>query len=357
MALVVVADSDLAEAGRSLNHADASVRAKAVTTVARSGDAGKQYFDEIFAIMGADSSKVVKASAAEALASIASGNESKAVTALEQSLSSEDATLRAAAARGLGVLKATTAVAKLGALLADSHMTVRDAALEALASCGEKSGPQADAVAANLAVPMLRLGAIQTLGRMGKEGAAHASELAGFLEDSDPDIRLAIAEAFQRMRAHVPDVVAEEVGELLAHKNDRFRSTAAIAVGALGPEKAAKYVGTLVRMLREHTVSNIAMLAPNCAAAIALGKMGVEGDQVAAYLVAKKPEMRASACQGLAELGQAAVPYTPRIAQCLEDQSEGVRTFALRALEQIKQAGGRLDDGIISAMEMAQLRR
>lgn len=326
----------LAEAGRNLNDTSSAVRSRACTTVALAGKDGAQYFDTVLNLMLADESLEVKRNAAAAVSLVAAGQEAKATETLAKALSSDDAAMRAIAARGLGSLKATGTVAQLGGMLTDSHMTVRDAALGALAACGGASKSEAKAVAANLGVPMLRQAACLALGKMGAEGAAYAEDMAVYLQDSDSQIRLAIAEAFGDLKDFIPDNVVSKVGALLDHQSDRYRATAAITIGALGSAKGQKYATTIARMLKEVTNTTPAALSPNCAACIALGKMGVKGDEVAAYLSATKAVMRAAACQGLAELGKDdASKYVPKIEECLKDENSGVRDAATRALAKI----------------------
>eukprot|EP00420_Gonyaulax_spinifera_P006844 CAMPEP_0197930174 /NCGR_PEP_ID=MMETSP1439-20131203/105023_1 /TAXON_ID=66791 /ORGANISM="Gonyaulax spinifera, Strain CCMP409" /LENGTH=353 /DNA_ID=CAMNT_0043552853 /DNA_START=38 /DNA_END=1099 /DNA_ORIENTATION=- len=342
----------VAEAGSKLDSGIVEERCEALQAIASSGESGKVYFDKILKIASESSIFAEQRGALDALASTSAGKETQAISVLSQNLSSTHPAVRSAAARGLGVLKADTCVAKLGALLTDQQMLVRSAALEALAAVGPKATSEVQAVAANLKAPLLRGEALKALGSMGKDGAAHADEIAAFLEDSDSNVRLAVAQAFGELRDFLPDHIVDQVGTLLGHQSDRFRATAALTIGQLGMAKAGKYVDKLVRMLRENMANqNRALLAPNCAAAIALGDLGVKGEQVAAYLNSKNPDMRAAACQGLAKMGKAGIEHASAISLLLED--EVVWPAALSALENLQGAGS-LDSSVVKMITDAK---
>jgi len=321
--------------------------------VAGAGAAGAAYFEQAVALAKTAASAAVQRAAVEAVAATAKGKEAEATSALADALGHKDCGVRGAAARGLGELKAESCVPQLGGLAADNYITVRGAAMDALAALGPKAGSQAEAVAANLKGPMLRACAIHALGKLGASGAAYAAEIALYLEDSDAYTRLAVAEALGDMKDSVPDNIVDQIAQLLNHQSDRFRATAAIALGSLGMAKAGKHVDSIVKMLRENTMTAAQpLLAPNCAAAVALGKLGAKSDEVAYYLGSKKPEMRAAACQSLADMGKAGAGHAKAIAACLEDEVLEVRPIALAALEKLKDTG--LGSEVLALMDDAK---
>mmetsp|Transcript_69472 Transcript_69472/g.203273 ORF Transcript_69472/g.203273 Transcript_69472/m.203273 type:complete len:356 (+) Transcript_69472:87-1154(+) len=349
MALAV--QDRLAGAAADLESQDDGKVYSALAILAMAGDGGKSHFGKILDIAKTSSNFAVKRAALEAMALTCQGQEAQATPVMEENLTSNDPGVRRAAAQGLGQVKSEGSIAKLSPLLMDSQMLVRNAAMAALGAVGAKAGSEAGAVAANLRAPLLRVDAIRAIGKMGKEGAAHASEIAVFLEDSDPNVRLAVGEALHDMGDHVPDSVAEKAGELLAHQQDRFRATAALALGSCGMARAGKHVVTLKQMLRENVPTFSPLLSPNCAAAVALGRLGTEGELLIGFLKSKNGRMRAAVCQAVAEMGKAGLSHASAIAKCLEeDEDDGVRGAAFAALEKLQKAGS-LDSPAAAAMD------
>jgi len=350
---LAVADS-LSGAAEALESQDDGKVCNALAVIANAGDAGKNHFGKVLDLAKGTNNIAIKRAALEAVAATCKGQDSQATPVLEEGLTSNDAGIRTAAAHGLGHLKAEGSVAKLSPLLTDSHMLVRNAAMGALAAVGAKAGPEAKTVAANLRAPLLRVDAIRALGKLGKEGASHAEEIAVYLEDSDASVRLSVAEALRNMGDAVPDSVVEKAADLLDHQQDRFRATAALAVGSLGAARAGKYTAKLAKMLRENALTfSSPLLAPNCAAAIALGRLGAEGELLSRYLKSKSGRMRAAVCEAFAEMGKGGVAHASAIAACLEDEDPGVRSAALSALEVLQKAGG-LDSSVTAAMDKAR---
>mmetsp|Transcript_114101 Transcript_114101/g.317629 ORF Transcript_114101/g.317629 Transcript_114101/m.317629 type:complete len:355 (-) Transcript_114101:79-1143(-) len=348
--MALVAQDQLADVVVDLHSHDVQKQHDALLAVARAGDAGSAHYGTVLELARSSGSLFVKRAAYEAVAVAPEGRATEALDVLEDGLSSNDAGVRAAAARGLGRLGPEGSVAKLGGLAADDHVLVRSAALGALAAAGPKASSEAKAVAANLRAPLLRADALRALGKLGGEGAAYVEDMAVFLEDSDGNIRLAVCEALRDMES-IPESVVAKAGELLNHQCDRFRATAALAIGSCKTAQAEEYVATLTKMLRENTQTHSqALLAPNCAAAISLGRLGVKTDLLASYLQSKNPNMRAAACQGLSELGRTGLTHATALAGRLEDEHDGVRLAALRALEKLQEVGS-LDSSVTTAMK------
>merc|ERR1712217_736517 len=125
-------------------------------------------------------------------------------------------------------------------------------------------------------------------------------------------------------------------------------------VGHLGMAKAGKYESMLLKMLRETVASTSPpMLTPNCAAAMALGQLGVKGDVLVGYLKSKSPDMRATVCTSLANMGKAGVEHASAISLLLEDESMHVRSVALSALEKLQDAGS-LESSIVAKIKDAK---
>lgn len=348
--MALALQDQLATAAANLDSQEDDKVCTALQLVAVAGEAGESYFGKALEIAQKSSSLSVKRAAVAAVASTCKGQAAKATPVLEDGLTSNDAGIRKASAEGLGHLKAEGSVAKISPLLTDSHMLVRNAAMAALAAVGPKASSEAHTVATNLRAPLLRGDAIRALGRMGKEGASHVDEIAIYLEDSDPTIRLAVSEALRDMGDLVPDNVVDKAGDLLDHQQDRYRATAALAVGSCGA-KGLKYKAKLVKMLRENALTfSSPVLAPNCAAAIALGRLGAEGEQLAGYLKSRSGRMKAAVCQAISEMGKAGLSHAGAVAGCLEDEDFGVRAAAAVSLEALQKAGG-LDSSAAAALE------
>lgn len=277
----------------------------------------------------------------EAVRTVASigigGNARQAAAALEELVVAEEGQIRAAAARGLGALRVVESLGLLGRLLADPQMLVREAALSAVGAFGTAGSPELQGVVANLDVPLVRVEAIGTLGKLGPSAAGHAAALVGFLLDSDVRTRVAVADALLRLRSHVLDDIVDRVGELLHHQSDRFRATAAMAMGSLGEAKAGQHKRTLLKMLRENTIGPAA-LSPAFGAAIGLGRLGGQGEELLRHLASKRPEVRAAICEGLAEMGAEGLHYQARLMECLQDPDERIRVAAARSLNKLRDA-------------------
>mmetsp|Transcript_57325 Transcript_57325/g.153524 ORF Transcript_57325/g.153524 Transcript_57325/m.153524 type:complete len:355 (-) Transcript_57325:138-1202(-) len=348
MALVV--QDALAKAGTDLESQDDQVLCTALMVIARAGESGESYFSKAFELAKNSGGLAVKRAAMEAVAATCKGQAAKATPVLEEGLGNSDAVVRKASAYGLGVLKSEGSVSKLSPLVTDSHMLVRNAAMAALGAIGPKAGSEVGNIVTNLRAPLLRADAIHALGKLGKDGAAQADQIAIYLEDSDPSVRLAVGEALRNMGDAVPDNIVEKAADILEHQSDRFRATAALALASCGA-KALQHKATLVRMLRENVINfNQPMLTPNCAAAIALGRLGVEGERLVGYLKSKNGCMRAAVCQAISEMGKAGISHAAAVADCLKDEDTGVRTAAFSALEALQKVGS-LDSAATAALE------
>mmetsp|Transcript_22144 Transcript_22144/g.61950 ORF Transcript_22144/g.61950 Transcript_22144/m.61950 type:complete len:349 (+) Transcript_22144:49-1095(+) len=327
----------LSDLGQNLASADPQVRLRAVSAVAEAGSAAVELLPHVLALARADSSLAVRQEAVRAVASIGTGNARQAAAALEELVVAEEGQIRAAAARGLGALRVVESLGLLGRLLADPQMLVREAALSAVGAFGTAGSPELQGVVANLDVPLVRVEAIGTLGKLGPSAAGHAAALVGFLLDSDVRTRVAVADALLRLRSHVLDDVVDRVGELLNHQSDRFRATAAMAMGSLGEAKAGQHKRTLLKMLRENTIGP-ATLSPAFGAAIGLGRLGGQGEELERHLASKRPEVRAAICEGLTEMGAEGLHYQARLMECLQDPDERVRVAAARSLNKLRDA-------------------
>lgn len=334
---LAIKGTGLAEA---LSAVDPYERADAALQVTAVGAAAAEHFGKVLELLQTDASQHVRARAAEAVAATAKGREADASAALQAVLDDADAPLRAAAARGLGALQASAAASRLGSLLSDPAMSVRQAALWALSQVGQHAINQVEAIAMQMRVPLVRADAILALGKLGKAGAAYETEFAEYLEDSDSNVRLAVGHSLRDLSEHMSQGFVEKIGHLLLHESDRYRATAAVAVGSLGAAKAEKYTPVLMKMLRENVTSPV-LITPAYGAAVGLGRMGDKGKTLAPYLSGPVPEMRAAACAGLAEMGSQAAPFKDEIARCLEDPDEVVRDAAQRSLERIRQASAK----------------
>mmetsp|Transcript_110276 Transcript_110276/g.235522 ORF Transcript_110276/g.235522 Transcript_110276/m.235522 type:complete len:340 (-) Transcript_110276:131-1150(-) len=339
MALVVQGSGrPLAEVAADLSGSDKSKCLYALAELGSAGDAGAPYFDQVLKLAKGKADHLdVKTSAMQALALCAKGKEKEATKVFEEGLGSGTPEVRTASAAGLGVLKVTSSSKDLAGLLQDSYMRVRCAAMGALAQIGEGSASHAKVMAEQLNVPIVRRDAIFALGAAGKAGADYLDDIVGFIEDSDPEVRLAVAEALWGLQQWVTPQMAEKVGKLLQHQDDRMRASGASALGGIGsPQKVANFIPALVKMMRECPPTREKMVhSPNCAAALALGRLGVQDDDIAFYLTSKMPGMRAAACEGLASMGTKASKHKAAVERLLKDEHEGVCEAAERALKSL----------------------
>lgn len=329
-----VAGDEFAGALAGLQHSQSQERVHALTVIGEAGDAAAIHIDRILDVLATDADEIVLRQAAWTITKIAKGHEARAALALDGGLDSRSALLRAEAARGLGALKVHSSIAKLGGLLQDPFMNVREAALVTLGQCGVAAGSQAAGIAANIRVPLVRVPAIIALGLVGEAGAAFLADLVMYLFDSDTQVRLAVADALLCMRDYVTEDSATFIAAGLDSHSDKFRASAAVAIGSLGDKMGGQYSKSLVKMLREHTGDGLS--SPACGAALGLGRMGSHGDVLAAYLSSATPAMRAAACRGLGEMGKGAASFEVQLVQCLDDTDEGVRDAAKESLMKVR---------------------
>jgi len=179
----------------------------------------------------------------------------------------------------------------------------------------------------------------------------YANYLTGFLTDSDADIRKLAAQALGDIREYVPDIEVAQIGELLEHQNERFRSAAATAVGLLGPKKAGAYAQDLKTMLENDG------LVPKCAAAVALGRFGIEANHLAPLLRSQSLDLRSAACEALSEMdGANLIDYISEFTRLLRDANPSIRNFAQVSLQKLEAAGQHLDTTTQRQIEGAQIR-
>jgi HEAT repeat protein len=247
----------------------ADVRSAALAALARNGDAAARAALQQAATIDSDAALAAIGDAGavtrlrkrvsqpspgvDQVAAIDALVEAKAVEAVPDLVAALDparpAPARAAAARGLGILHASDATAKLRDLLNDSDGTISTAAAVSLASLGDPAGANLVAQMENSPVLSVRLAAAEV--------AAEANQPSGWvgtataaLRDPDPLTRLTAAKLLLRRGQETP-AAAEVLSETLADSNPAIQHLASQVVSN-NPEGAATLnVGQLRHMLRD----------------------------------------------------------------------------------------------------------
>ncbi|CAN5489043.1 hypothetical protein BH24GEM3_BH24GEM3_24440 [soil metagenome] len=230
---------------------------------------------------------------------------------------------RAALLTALPALQEESEVRRILPYLADAANEVRATAAEALGRSREEF--VLPALLAALEDPALRLGAVQALGRL---GPTRCAPLADLLEDADPRVREAAADAL----AHCAAQEGERIRAALQRETDPGARNALIrALGAAGDGAAA--VADLAPLLASEEIGL------RFAAARALGETR-SAEALAPLLEAlldPAPEVQAAALRALGELGdpRAAPPLVER----LDSPDRDLRRTAATALREIAPPG------------------
>lgn len=255
---------------------------------------------QALATAASDPEESVRAAACESLGmlSLASGGEVPAsgVPALMKALADPSDDVRAAAVWGLSILgpRAKDAVPVLLAALSDDSSSVNERAAAALVAIGLPAVEGLVRILSDRKVDyIVRQRAVESLGTMGPAAATAASSLAKGLDDREPSIRYACAQALPKLgQAAVPAVVA-----MLKIDNSEARKSAAQVLGSIGADA------------KDSTVHLIGAMSDSS-----------EG-------------VRQSAVEAIGKIGPGAAEVVPELAKRLKDDEYAVRLASARALE------------------------
>eukprot|EP00746_Dinoflagellata_sp_MGD_P146179 gnl/MRDRNA2_/MRDRNA2_78689_c0_seq1.p1 gnl/MRDRNA2_/MRDRNA2_78689_c0~~gnl/MRDRNA2_/MRDRNA2_78689_c0_seq1.p1 ORF type:complete len:924 (-),score=236.66 gnl/MRDRNA2_/MRDRNA2_78689_c0_seq1:210-2699(-) len=365
---------------------DALVRAAAAKAIGLSGR-GKMHAVQLVAMLR-DTDSDPRAAAADALAATCPGQ-------LMETLVHSDVQVRLAAVEGLGRLStqgdasvasavahrlkdaegavqwaATKALAQLGSVGADAAAAtvgtseasaVRNLAMDALVGCGPCALPRLTAMLSDKEV-VVRLAAVEVLGRLGPVAAPCAEAVAEALRDMDFQVQLAAKTSLPKLGTAGITAAAK----LLTDKSRAVRRAAAEIMSCAGSTSKdhltnmlpflddsdgrlrAAAVSTLSSAgpLAESQVQSIANLLDDpdvvvrAAVVRALGTLGPEigdayVDGIAGLLGSKMMEMRLAAAEALGKLGLAAQKHQHAIIGLLQDASWQIRMVAVEALGQL----------------------
>ncbi len=297
--------------------------------------------------------------------------------------------IRAVVAKGLGLLRAASAVGPLIRLAKDDSETVRTAAVEALGLTGEAVAtsrerpvdgrtqqgrwhhrfgwlnriPAARLVRrlpfrwvrraeVALAIPLaevvplcvetlrkalmdesavVRCEAVIGLGRIGRSAENAAADLARVLGEDSDDVRRRAAEALGLIQAR-DELTIPALITALTNPNPEVRVAVATALGAYGAA-AADAVCELVPLLQDRDES------VRTAAAEAVNRVGVLGEESTRLLVGGLSSgdnvVRAQAAEALGVIGEIAEDTAPSLVAALTDRNDHVRGKAAEALGKI----------------------
>jgi HEAT repeat protein len=262
-----------------------------------------------------------------------SSAERAAIQPFFEALKSTAPDIRQKAAEALGT-KGRVAVPALARALRDESTEVRMAAVESLRRIGRDAAWATDALAGALQDPDggIQQRAAAALGGIGPGAAGAVPALIAAMRQGQWRLRCEAAAALGKI-----GVVDEAVPALIEAVRDRnvpARDVAAQALGEIGAGAVAA-VGDLVTALTEDEVP------VRAAAAVALGKIGTASPEVLEgfrnALRNEDASVRRAAAEGLGALGPAAAPAAVSLADLLEDRDETCRRAAAEALGKVRQ--------------------
>lgn len=336
--------------------ASAELKVAVCKAVRSAGQCGHEHQGEIAGLLG-DESTEVKFQACLTLSSM--GVNAQGVRAdIAMLLKDSEANVRCVACAALGSIGATSEVSALVEMFQDESPEVQGAACIALGTLGD-SRTAAD-VAKFIDNPRSRAQALTALGEMGTAslGDEQLEAICKCLQDEDQETRAIAAMVIGKKAKYVAASakVFRRVTDLLKHKDGRFRSSAAVALGCMG-ERGASEAAALVLLLEddfEESVANALVVGgvraraaaplrkPKCAAAVALGSMPLTGaryaNDLARLLLDDDWETRLCACDALGMLGQAATSLSDNVGKLLGDEMYSVRAKAASTLGKLGDA-------------------
>eukprot|EP00746_Dinoflagellata_sp_MGD_P088207 gnl/MRDRNA2_/MRDRNA2_34924_c0_seq1.p1 gnl/MRDRNA2_/MRDRNA2_34924_c0~~gnl/MRDRNA2_/MRDRNA2_34924_c0_seq1.p1 ORF type:complete len:2021 (+),score=473.89 gnl/MRDRNA2_/MRDRNA2_34924_c0_seq1:841-6063(+) len=286
-------------AANMLANESPAARAAAAKALGTFGEVlGAVHAEAVVSLLG-DGDDTVREAAETALSQM--GTEGARV--VSTLLITEDAKTRSQGATILGNYGAPHAdkyASQVSELLKDDEVSPRLAAEGALIKFGQ---PGIDAVMEQLGESSdveVRSYAISVLGRMGRAGLPVESHaIASFVQDEDPKMRLATAEA----------------------------------IGSIG-ERAAEHAPAIARLLQDSDPR----IRP--AAATALSLLGAAGAQAVTELLKDDDaKLREAATSVLSRMGDVAKEHADSIAQLLWDSDSGVKSMAEQCLSKLGESG------------------
>lgn len=356
-----------------LDAQDEYVIASAATALGHFGSQGVDKGGRRLAELSHHPSSMVRIAVAESFGNLGplAKQHAKAVSALVRD---KESLVRVVALHALGDMEAHSEAAVAAAALEDSCPEVVSAACDALSSLGQVSEETGSSLVAGLRDGRTRFSALSALVDLGDKAPAEcAAGVAECLADADSATRsMAVAACI----AGVPRDEAR-VLELLHDERPGARAAAATSMGeGAGLELGLRSVEAIAGLLKDpvEDESQLPFVVggscrrlppylrrPQCAALVALGKLGATGhsSDIAALLGHPHYEVRCCALQALGDFGAEGCEWSGEIAALLSDSHHPVRAKAcdmlgLLGLEQeLQRLVDAFKDGNISVRESA----
>ncbi|MCI0493280.1 MAG: HEAT repeat domain-containing protein [Planctomycetes bacterium] len=259
----------------------------------------------------------------------------QAVGKLTKGLSSDEAPLRTAAAKGLQMLQAPPELVApaLMAVANDPDPDVAANIVQALAGLGEAVVPRASKALQN---PKSRGMAVRVLTQLGPKAAGAVGALVDAMPGADPDFRKEIHFALAAIGPNAAPA-AGALAEAISNEDPRVRESALYALRQIGPGAGAAVKPLLSRMQADESFDAMA-------AAWALAAIAPDDAEVAAKTVPRltlclsnpDEQVRLECAEALASwgpVGADAVKALERVVR--EDDSPAVRAAAEAALARI----------------------
>ena len=273
-----------------------------------------------------------------------------AVRTLKGALSDRSLFVRARAARTLGQIGPSAAMAApdLLALLRDEDETVRGEAIKAVRKVGGPSATIMEALVERLQdpSPSLIAAAATELGSMHEAAAAAFPSLVPLLQSSDEFVRKSVADAIGQI-GHLGNETVIELMTGLASKDNAIRAQTAEALGTIGAA-AERTAPALVSALADPNDMVRAKVVE------ALGRIGASvGDVAVPGLVRALHDqdnvVSSLAAEALGEMGESADIAIPSLIQSLQHINADVRASAAESLGKLDMASEQTRDGLESA--------
>jgi HEAT repeat protein len=260
----------------------------------------------------------------------------QAVDKLTQGLGSNDALIRAAAAKGLQMLQAPPELVApaLIAMANDPDPDVSRNVVDALVSLGDTAVPRAIKALQN---PEMRGLAIRVLSRLGPKAADAVGPLADAIGGASPEVRTDIHLALAAIGPGAAPATSA-LAQGLSAADERVRQSSLYALRMIGPDARAAVEPVLQLLAVDDSAT--ALAAAWTLASIAPGDSRVGAKAVPVLirgLSSDDENVRLESADALSAWGPAAKQAAPTLASMAkEDGSEFVRAAAEAALAQIE---------------------
>mmetsp|Transcript_98770 Transcript_98770/g.171161 ORF Transcript_98770/g.171161 Transcript_98770/m.171161 type:complete len:566 (+) Transcript_98770:71-1768(+) len=337
--------------GDFLASQDQDIAIAAIEALGKMGSGGAMHAADLISCLRSTEPQI-QAVAAEAL-----GNFGKEAAIYKDHLmmlvtGAQDEIAKASAIMALGKIGADSEVDKIADLLENSQPLVAAAACQALGLLGEPGLTKADLIASKLDDPSIKYAALCALKNLGRSAVRNSIDKIIYqcLADKDLATREVAGVALGTAADDVLNLTVhmEKITNLLGSQEPGTRCAAALALGHLGARAGEKWSTKLEGLLDDDAEdfsaralqmggigrASVSMRKPQCAAISALGMMSASkfAGKIKTKLVSDDWEVRLTALQALAGMGEAALAEQEEIAELLTESMYLLKVQACKTL-------------------------